>query len=77
MYTHGRFMSMYGKTTTVLLSNQIPIKINKLKKNKVHLCYRQKKKKKRNPRFKGPESWATNMFHILGKGPPHSGLQLL
>ena len=36
MYTHGRFMPMYGKTTTVLWSNKPPIKINKfiLKKKK-------------------------------------------
>ena len=77
MYTRGRFMSMYGKTNTLLLSNYIPIKINKLKKNKFHLCYRQKKKKKKESQVQRPESWATNMFHILGKGPPHSGLQLL
>ena len=29
MYTHGGFMSMYGKTNTILLSIQPPIKINK------------------------------------------------
>ena len=36
MYTRGGFMLMYGKTNTILQSNQPPIKINifKLKKNK-------------------------------------------
>ena len=29
MYTHGGFMWMYGKTNTILSSNQPPIKINK------------------------------------------------
>ena len=29
MYTRGGFMSMYGKTNTILLSNLPPIKINK------------------------------------------------
>ena len=34
MYMHGWFMSMYGKNTTILLSNSPPVKINKLiKKN--------------------------------------------
>ena len=28
-YIHGGFMSMYGKTTTILKSNWPPIKINK------------------------------------------------
>ena len=29
VYSHGGFMSMYGKTTTILKSNWPPIKINK------------------------------------------------
>ena len=29
VYTRGRFMLMYGKTNTILLSNYPPIKINK------------------------------------------------
>ena len=29
LYTCGRFMSIYGKTNTILQSNQPPIKINK------------------------------------------------
>ena len=38
MYTHGRFMVMYGKTNTILQSNYPPIKINKfiLKKEKTN-----------------------------------------
>ena len=32
VYTHGRFMLMYGKTNTILYSNYPLIKINKLKK---------------------------------------------
>ena len=41
MYTHGRFMLMYGKINTVLLSNKPPIKINKLiiKKNNIYKQY--------------------------------------
>ena len=34
MYTHGWFMSMYDKTTTILWSNSPPIKINKIIKIK-------------------------------------------
>ena len=40
MYTCGGFMSTYGKTNTILLSNRPPIKINKfiLKKEKKCQC---------------------------------------
>ena len=31
VYTHGGFMLMYGKANTILLSNQLLIKINKFK----------------------------------------------
>jgi len=31
VYTCGRFMLMYGKANTILLSNQLLIKINKFK----------------------------------------------
>ena len=34
VYTRGRFILMYGKTDTILLSNWPLIKINKLKKEK-------------------------------------------
>ena len=35
VYTRGGFMLMYGKTNTILLSNQPPIKINKFKLKKI------------------------------------------
>ena len=35
MDIRGGFMLMYGKTNTILLSNQPPIKINKFKKIKI------------------------------------------
>ena len=34
VYTHGGFMLMYGKTNTILQSNQPPIKIKKILKKK-------------------------------------------
>ena len=45
MYTCGGFMLMYGKTNTILLSNQPPIKINKfiIKKNNIYKQYLLKK----------------------------------
>ena len=41
MYTHGRFMLMYGKTTTILYNNQPPIKMNKFIKKIINRSYQR------------------------------------
>ena len=45
VYTHGRFMLMYGKTNTILLSNQPPIKINKFKFFLMYINFKKKEMK--------------------------------